>query len=198
MPFPCRSAKSLNRVFPIWFTQCGLVWFTHTISAEERHGMCESALSRRNYWPWSDAPLAAERRVMKIQAQSSPDIASLFVCRNLWMANKLLLHQTILKPIWTYGIPLWGTVCHSNIQILQRFQTKVLRTSANAPRYIPNSLLHTDIQMSTVRDEIMKFSTNCRAKLFTHPIERASVLLVEPDPRRLKRFRPTDLPTRYS
>jgi hypothetical protein len=85
------------------------------------------------------------------------------------LANKLLLYKTILKPIWTYGITLWGTACHSNIEILQRFQNKVLRTLVNAPWYIPNSLLHTDLQMSTVRDAIMKFSTNYRSKLVTHP-----------------------------
>ena len=28
MPFPCRAAKGLECVFPIWFTQCGRVWFT--------------------------------------------------------------------------------------------------------------------------------------------------------------------------
>jgi hypothetical protein len=28
MPRPCRAAKGLERVFPIWFTQCGRVWFT--------------------------------------------------------------------------------------------------------------------------------------------------------------------------
>ena len=28
MPFPCRADKGLECVFPIWFTQCGLVWFT--------------------------------------------------------------------------------------------------------------------------------------------------------------------------
>jgi hypothetical protein len=40
MPFPCRShavplpclfAKALDCVFPIWFTQCGRVWFTHAM-----------------------------------------------------------------------------------------------------------------------------------------------------------------------
>jgi carbonic anhydrase len=116
----------------------------------------------------------------------------------LALANILLLFKTILKPIWTYGITLWGTVCYSNSEILQRFQNKVLRTLDNAPWYIPNSLLHTDLQMSTVRDEIMKFSTNYRAKLVTHPNALTSILLVEPGPRRLKRFRPTDLPTRFS
>jgi len=28
MPCPCRAAKCLECVFPIWFTQCGRVWFT--------------------------------------------------------------------------------------------------------------------------------------------------------------------------
>jgi hypothetical protein len=32
-PFSCRShaAKGLNCIFPIWFTQCGRVWFTHAM-----------------------------------------------------------------------------------------------------------------------------------------------------------------------
>ena len=28
VPPPCRAAKGLECVFPIWFTQCGCVWFT--------------------------------------------------------------------------------------------------------------------------------------------------------------------------
>ena len=28
VPLPCRAAKDLECVFPIWFTQCGRVWFT--------------------------------------------------------------------------------------------------------------------------------------------------------------------------
>jgi hypothetical protein len=30
-PLPCRAAKGLDCVFPIWFTQCGRVWFTHAM-----------------------------------------------------------------------------------------------------------------------------------------------------------------------
>jgi hypothetical protein len=33
--------------------------------------------------------------------------------------NKLLLYKTILKPILTYGIQLWGTASTSNIEILE-------------------------------------------------------------------------------
>jgi hypothetical protein len=41
--------------------------------------------------------------------------------------NKILIYKVILKPIWTYGIQLWGTTANSNIDILERFQSKVLR-----------------------------------------------------------------------
>jgi hypothetical protein len=36
------------------------------------------------------------------------------------------MYKTILKPIWTYGIQLWGTASTSNIEILERFQSKAL------------------------------------------------------------------------
>jgi hypothetical protein len=39
----------------------------------------------------------------------------------LSQSNNLLLYKTILKPIWTYGIQLWGTASTSNIEILERF-----------------------------------------------------------------------------
>jgi hypothetical protein len=42
----------------------------------------------------------------------------------LSMSNKLLLYTDILKPIWTYGIQLWGSASTSNIEILERFQSK--------------------------------------------------------------------------
>jgi len=115
----------------------------------------------------------------------------------LSFVTKVLLYKTVLKPIWTYGIPLWGSASHSNIEIFHRFQNKVLRTIDNAPWYIPNKLLHTDLQIPTIREEITKFSTNHTAKLLTHPNELKSNLLIEQGPGRLKRYKPLDLPTRF-
>jgi len=106
----------------------------------------------------------------------------------LSLVNKVLRYKNILKSIWTYGIPLWGSASNSNIAILQRFQNKVLRTIVNAPWYIPNKLLHTDLQIPTIREEITKFSTNHRAKLLTYPNELTSNLLIEQGPGRLKRL----------
>jgi len=116
----------------------------------------------------------------------------------LSLENKLLIYKTILKPIWTYGIPFWGTASNSNIKILQRFQNKVLRSIVNAPWYVPNTILHTDLQIPTVKAEITNLSTKYREKLITHPKELIPALLEEEGPRRLKRCKPTELTTRFS
>jgi len=44
------------------------------------------------------------------------------------------LYKAILKPIWIYGVQLWGTAANSNIEIIQRFQNKYLRIIVNANR----------------------------------------------------------------
>jgi hypothetical protein len=51
--------------------------------------------------------------------------------------NKLLIH----KPIWAYGIQLWGTASSCNIEILERFQSKALRMITDAPWYVPNTVV---------------------------------------------------------
>jgi len=116
----------------------------------------------------------------------------------LSLENKLLIYKIILKPIWMYGIPLWGAANNSNIELLQRFQNKVLRSIVNAPWYVPNTLLHTDLQIPTVKAEITNFSIKYREKLTIHPNELTPALLEEEKPRRLKRFKPTELTTRFS
>jgi len=44
----------------------------------------------------------------------------------LSLENKILIYKTILKPVWTYGIELWGCANKSNIAIMQRYQSKLL------------------------------------------------------------------------
>jgi hypothetical protein len=54
---------------------------------------------------------------------------------------KLLIYKTILKPIWTSGIQLWGTASTSNIEILERFQSKALRMIVDTPWFVPNTVI---------------------------------------------------------
>jgi hypothetical protein len=55
-----------------------------------------------------------------------------------WTQVKTLIYKIVLKPIWTYGIQLWGTTSTSNIEILENFQSKALRMIVDAPCYVPN------------------------------------------------------------
>ena len=38
--------------------------------------------------------------------------------------NKLRIYKAILKPVWCYGIQLWGTSSNSNVDILEMYQSK--------------------------------------------------------------------------
>jgi hypothetical protein len=52
--------------------------------------------------------------------------------------------------------------------------------------------------VTTIREEITKFSVKYIDKITTHPNELASTMLEEEEPRRLKRLKPTDLTTKFS
>jgi len=68
----------------------------------------------------------------------------------LSLENKPLVYKVILKPAWTYGIQLGGTASDSNLEILERFQSKALRIITDAPWYFPNTIIKHDIQIPTV------------------------------------------------
>jgi hypothetical protein len=86
----------------------------------------------------------------------------------LTIENKLLLHKATLKRIWTYGAELWGTASSSNIEIPQRFQSKILRTILNVPRHISNTMIHKEIQMNTVKEVISERTRKYLDKLNAH------------------------------
>jgi hypothetical protein len=80
----------------------------------------------------------------------------------------LTAYKAILEPIWNYGIQLWGSASISNIEIMERFQRKVLRMITDAPWYAPNMVLRQDLQITLVKEEIHRFSTQYRDRLYTH------------------------------
>ena len=51
VPLPCPAAKGLERVFPIRFTQCGRVWFTHAMPRPCHPRPCRSSQGHGTVWP---------------------------------------------------------------------------------------------------------------------------------------------------
>ena len=64
----------------------------------------------------------------------------------LSLANKLLVYKAVPKPVWFNGVQLWGSESNSNLEILERFQSKVSRIITDAPRYVPNAVIKRDLQ----------------------------------------------------
>jgi hypothetical protein len=97
--------------------------------------------------------------------------------------NKLLIDKTILKPICTYGIQLWGTASTSNIlEIL-----KALRIIVDGHWYVPNTIIRRDLQTPTVTEEIRRYSSQYSARLSAHPNGLVANLMELPHNRRLRR-----------
>ena len=99
----------------------------------------------------------------------------------------------VIKPIWSYGIELWGCASKSNIVIMQRSQSKILIATRNALRYVANHTLHTDFNIPYVSDVIHDRINKHHNNLEAHPNP-----ILQPPPQpvntwRLKRCWPLDL-----
>ena len=105
--------------------------------------------------------------------------------------NKITLYKAVIKPVWTYGIQLWGTASNSNIEILQRFQSQTLRSLINETWYVTNEAIHRNLKIPTVKDEIHKSRGRYNARVNNHRKPLVTQLLDTTDQiRRLKRKYP--------
>jgi hypothetical protein len=86
----------------------------------------------------------------------------------LSLANKLLLYKCVLKPVWTYGIQLWGCAKPSHTQIIQRLQSKILRSISDRPWYVSHFTLHNDLRIPFVATEITRLSQLYHHRLARH------------------------------
>jgi len=112
----------------------------------------------------------------------------------LSLENKLLLYECVLKPVWTYGIQLWGCAKPSHTQIIQRLQSKILRSITYAPPYVSNCTLHNDLHFPLVATEINRLSLLYHKRLVDHHNALITAMATPPTiVRRLKRQWPTDL-----
>lgn len=112
----------------------------------------------------------------------------------LSIKNKLLVYNQNIKPIWTYGIQLYGCASKKQIESIQKFQNKVLRNIVNAPWYIRNNDLHNELGVKSVAETIKLYATKHSKRLHEHTNPNAAALNdVSRYTRRLKRTKPHDL-----
>jgi hypothetical protein len=107
--------------------------------------------------------------------------------------NKLILYKQVIRPVWSYGIHLWGCASDSNIQVIQLFQNKVLKCTVNALWYFRNSDFHRDLGIEKVTDIITEFVKSHEKRLQDHINIEASRFLNVNITGRLKRNKPFEL-----
>jgi len=111
----------------------------------------------------------------------------------LSLDSKLTVHKTILRPIWTYGIELWGCSKPSNTKILQTFQSKMLRMISIAPWYVSNQTLHNDFEIPYVTEVIRISTKKYKNRSTVHSKQLIRTLFNPSVDRRLQRLWPEDL-----
>jgi hypothetical protein len=63
----------------------------------------------------------------------------------------------------------WFKASTSNTEILERFQSKAMRMIVDAPWLVTNTSIRRDLQIPTVKEEILRYSSQYSARLSVHP-----------------------------
>jgi hypothetical protein len=103
------------------------------------------------------------------------------------LTDKLLIYKTLLKPIWTYGLAIWGCAASSSIAIIQRYQAMILRQITSAPWYVTNHTLHKDLRIPQIQTLLQELIDTYRSAQQSHPNPLMALILTQPDSRRLQR-----------
>ena len=60
------------------------------------------------------------------------------------------LYKAMIRPILSYASPIWAAAAKTNINKIQIFQNRFLRTITKAPWYIPNAQLHIELGITPI------------------------------------------------
>jgi hypothetical protein len=86
--------------------------------------------------------------------------------------NNPILFETCVSFIWLVKIIFYITLrsaSNSHLEILERFQSKVLLILTDASWYVPNVVIRHDLQVPTFRQEAQNYSVTYRQQLTDHP-----------------------------
>lgn len=112
----------------------------------------------------------------------------------LSLQGKFTLYKSLILPILTYAVTVWGTAKRTNLNQIQIIMNKTLRMVISAPWFVRNSIIYRDLATETlqeiIRKRAVKFYT--QARLSDNPL--VSELAVRPRPKFFPQFSyPSDL-----
>ena len=110
----------------------------------------------------------------------------------LSLDNKLLIYKSIIRPVMTYGAPVWHNANPQLIHTLTAKQNKILRQITNSHYRVPNDTIHNDLGIETLTEHIKTLATQHHTKATTHTNPTISHCYITPLYGKRKR-RPTDI-----
>ncbi|KAL4119135.1 hypothetical protein QTP88_011986 [Uroleucon formosanum] len=181
------QSKSVHTTFTLRLSPCPAVSIYGTqIPNSQTVKYLGLTLDRRLTW-------AQHTKLKRLNLNSRFRLLKSFINNNTHtnLNTKLIIYKSLIKPVWTYGIQLWGNAKKSNINKIQTFQNLALRKLLNAPPYVSNSTIHSDLKMKTVHEEAKIHYKRFHSRLSSNPnplIRDIAVPTIPGNPpRRLKR-----------
>ncbi|GFX87287.1 RNA-directed DNA polymerase from mobile element jockey [Trichonephila clavipes] len=74
------------------------------------------------------------------------------------MENKLLLYTAVLRPILSFGRPVWRYAAKSNLKMLEMCQNKTIRMIVHGNMYMRNSDIYKALKLPTFKSYIKKLA----------------------------------------
>jgi hypothetical protein len=85
-----------------------------------------------------------------------------------------------------------GLCLQSNVAVIQRCQSRILRATVDPPRYVTNDMIYIDLGIPTVHEDIHDISTKHRTKIESHSNPLLLLLPRDDAIRKLKKRWPAD------
>ena len=79
--------------------------------------------------------------------------------RSLPIGNGVLMFMQLIRPMMDYVCPVWRHVAPSHLKSLQVIQSKCLRSATDAPWYVSNLQLHSDLGVPYLAEHIRSNAT---------------------------------------
>jgi len=112
-----------------------------------------------NYIYWYNINSSALLRLFPLVARDS----------TLSLSNKLTLYKLIIRPILDYAAPVWSNTSLYNYRRLQLSKSKCIRVVGNYPRRTPIPLIHSNLNILSIRDFIYHLTDTFYNRCLNHP-----------------------------
>jgi hypothetical protein len=79
--------------------------------------------------------------------------------------NKILLYKVGIRPILTYGAPVFSTAAKTHLKKIQTTQNKILKMILNVPWRTRTTRIHQQSKVPYIHEFLTKLTTRFQAKL---------------------------------